>query len=957
MQKLICFLFLLLGFTSGVNTLFAETRCFTILEQASNTNDYEEAVTLYAKCDKCLSELLKKNTSRDGSAEIYMELFNSKNLQLYLYSLNNKLKEWGMLIEQTKTALPVYLQHIPESPDRRDMLAWFKILETSYYYERGLFRDAKSIAAEIIADLEPLPVDVVEQDRENLATAYNFLGKIYAAWGALLQAESCFLKSIEYRGGKKNSWAYKLLGDLYLEKKPDVAERYYKQAKNEIVGMLPSSNSDDSIRYLNRLREIYLKLAIRYADRKQFQLAKNALDHAEEFDKKLGSKNALYRILALRARIFREENDAKNAAKSIDLGFISLRDNGKIQHYEFAELQLEKSRLLIALGHAKDALSELDKAKEVLAPNLSFAAGSISAAGLEAPITFLDLIKLRVEVLYQLKVLGQGEESLLQDLWNTAKIGVDIIDSLKTQFQFEADKTLVLQNYKSIFEYLIWVGKELCDRGKSDYCEKALITADKNKHLQLLETFRKRRLMNLGDALTGQLIQEIISLESDIRFLQDGTLKNQKYIDLLNKKEASLKRLKDYNPKVYSMLFQPDYITIEMIRQTLLSEDDLLIEFFEGEKYIFTFFMTIDTLLIHSYERNNQRSYENNIRVLQNSLHTVNSDLSSIPKFQEVSFWVYEHLLLPLGDFSHKSHVIMIPDETMTSIPFEVILNNKIEDREIRWQDLVPNYLVQHYSFTYLYSLNVLRENNQGRSKEKSTKFATFTSKYLTRNLKASEEVAKNITRQLNGSLHTKVTKKQFLEYVQDLNAFLLVAHAEYDAKNPLESKIIISDSQIGDTLYAYELYQYEIPVDFSFFMNCDLDRKDQGRPTGGRFLPNFTQSFNFAGVKSAVISIWEATDGASGELIESFFNQLDSLKISKDRALQQAKIQYLDYYKNKGDGGKLQPYYWAHFIQQGNPDYIDLRTRQDPVKLILIILGVLLAILFFLSRKKSATS
>lgn len=75
----------------------------------------------------------------------------------------------------------------------------------------------------------------------------------------------------------------------------------------------------------------------------------------------------------------------------------------------------------------------------------------------------------------------------------------------------------------------------------------------------------------------------------------------------------------------------------------------------------------------------------------------------------------------------------------------------------------------------------------------------------------------------------------------------------------------------------------------------------------------NLAWAFNKAGIKSAVISLWDVNDYASWQIMTSFYKNLKSGMI-KPEALRQAK---LDYLKNN-DEVMSNPYYWAGFEYYG---------------------------------------
>ncbi len=934
--------------------LTAETACYDIFVKAmeADSDSFEVKEELYAQLDQCLAGLLKKTNSDQEKEEIYTELIQSKLFQVYMYASANKLIALRNAIQENHIVLPKYLAYINNETYRRAFFQTFKLYEVNYYYKRGVLSKTKSIAEEIIYDFEHVEEEPTNRDSLVVAKAYEFLGIVNHKLGAIQKAEGNYIKSLSYGDGT-DGWGFKLLGDLYLGKDDVKAQSYYEKIERQLKkNLLQPKDSYYSI-YNNRLSAIYLRMSEIRVRNKQLIKAIDYLKKAEIHDN-LGSREYMNRIYFQYAQIYKERKNINQAEQYLDKTISFLRTQNKSKHYESVEAYIEKAKLY-STYNAQKALDTLDHATRILLVNskFDFLKPKLNYSKLEAKITFLDLIQVRVKTLYQIALgTSSRDREVLKNLWSTAELGIQLIDSVKTQFLFEGEKELIIKNYRSIYEKLIWAGKELCDKEGQEYCQKSLLYADKTKSLRILESFRKRRLMELGDPEVNRLMRTIMLIESDLQLKSKELKSNSTLLELLSEKEATMKDFKSYNAGLFDLFFNTEYISIDKIQETLLSSDDVLVEFFEGEHYIFTFFMSTDTIFIHSFENSPENSFKDKIRVLQEILESPNANIAIPADFQKAALWIYNNLLSPLEKFSSKTNVIVIPDGSLANIPLEVLVTRAIAGQEINWRRLKEQYLINDYSFTYLYSLNILNEKkNQSQIKNRK-KFASFASSYLDQpSLSVSRETAKRITETLDGNLYEELSKDEFLEMVIKYNAFLMVAHAEYEAGDPLKSKIVISDFRKGDTLYLYELYMHTLPVDFAFFMSCELNKGSRQEQTSGPFLGNFTHALNFTGIKSSVLSMWNAVDKTSSEIITSFFDNLVFEKMSKPKALQSAKLDYLA--RNDSDLA-LHPYLWAQFIQQGDPTHINLKNSKNNLfKIFIGLLGGLVVFFFFYKRIK----
>jgi CHAT domain-containing protein len=93
-----------------------------------------------------------------------------------------------------------------------------------------------------------------------------------------------------------------------------------------------------------------------------------------------------------------------------------------------------------------------------------------------------------------------------------------------------------------------------------------------------------------------------------------------------------------------------------------------------------------------------------------------------------------------------------------------------------------------------------------------------------------------------------------------------------------------------------------------------------------GEGIISLGRSFMHAGVPSVVMTLWELNDAASIRLMSNFYALL-SQGLSKNEALRQAKLQYL----NDNQGITAHPFFWASPILIGNTKGIPVEQRQQP--------------------------
>ena len=590
--------------------------------------------------------------------------------------------------------------------------------------------------------------------------------------------------------------------------------------------------------------------------------------------------------------------------------------------------------------------------------------GQILISSMGPAITYLNVVAMQARGAYLIAQKVHSQESY-QSSWTHARDCIQIIDSLKNQYQFEKEKEMIIANYLDIFEYFIWASSQLCEGGDQNYCEFALIASDKSKSLSILENIRKRRISQIGDETARGLIEDQIGLSASINKLnlriekelserssiEISALENSR-AQLLAKRNLIIHRIRDEYPRIFQLFFNYSFPSLEEIREHLLDENTVLIEFFEGREHIFVFFLTHDDLILHHVDLGDEEHYfDKNIelkRILYNFNGLQNIDESAI--FQQQAYGLYKMLLAPLEKLN-KKNLIVIPDGEMEGIPIEVLVNTNSEKQSPDWSDLIDHYLVNAYSISYQHSIRIFLET-QGKETPKTNKFAAMIAEYNSiGSLSQSIQSARNVAEDLNGQTLYVSNSTDFLSEAKVFEGILAVLHAEYNAQNPLDSRILFSDT-VENNLLAADLLDEHINLDMAFFMSCDLNNYTPGQDRKTHVIRNFAYALDMAGVKSSIISIWKAADGSSNQIIESFFDLLTNHNLDKPHALRQAKLDYIN--AHRYDPPALHPFFWAHFIQHGDSHHIDLKSPFLTINHLLIGLFLLSSMAFIAWKLKN---
>jgi CHAT domain-containing protein len=97
------------------------------------------------------------------------------------------------------------------------------------------------------------------------------------------------------------------------------------------------------------------------------------------------------------------------------------------------------------------------------------------------------------------------------------------------------------------------------------------------------------------------------------------------------------------------------------------------------------------------------------------------------------------------------------------------------------------------------------------------------------------------------------------------------------------------------------------------------------GQVAGGEGILGLQRSFQVAGAKTVVASLWGVDDDATRKLMERFYDNLWQKKLSKLEALRQAQLSMLRGELVRGvevertPDNRLPPFYWAAFVLSGD--------------------------------------
>lgn len=447
---------------------------------------------------------------------------------------------------------------------------------------------------------------------------------------------------------------------------------------------------------------------------------------------------------------------------------------------------------------------------------------------------------------------------------------------------------------------------------------------ERNASQNLIKEFDKKLKRSNSKNIT--LIANLNSLKSELNFYTSSSerKKNQKKIVELESKIKSLTQKINETEKNFTSFTTSNFSVKEVISN--LTNEQQIIKYYVCDNVIYVVSLSKNDIQIQKI--NQKEKWENIVNSFIGQLKKINLEANSKK----------ENLYKNLVPFELKKSIIIIPDGFLNYLPFETLFNTKTK-----------KYLVENHLISYDYSMPMwlMHQKNKGKNYSNLVAFSPFYSSTLKttnrsdfRELKYAGIESESIVNLFDGTLFKKenATKDNFIKEKGNFDIFHLSMHSQLFEDDFNKSCLIFSNDE---KLYFSELYGMHIPASLVVLSACDTGN---GSLKSGEGIMSINRALTYAGVESAVVSLWQVPDKETSEIMISFYENLKKGQ-SKDEALANAKTTFI-----KNNPMKNHPFYWAGFIVTG--DVSPMVTTNYWVWIIVILITSSLFLLFYYRKK-----
>ncbi|WP_106791140.1 CHAT domain-containing protein [Aquimarina sp. Aq78] len=427
----------------------------------------------------------------------------------------------------------------------------------------------------------------------------------------------------------------------------------------------------------------------------------------------------------------------------------------------------------------------------------------------------------------------------------------------------------------------------------------------------------------------------------------------------LDRKQDSLTQIIEKNyPKYYQLKHQNKIISVADI-QKKLGENTILLEFFVSDNSTYAFTISkkeikVTTLLTTELNKN--------IEALRAAIVAKNTIV-----FKTISYALYSQLIAPVKDKIKGDQLIIIPDGSLWHLNFDVLLTKN----DLSYDPKALSYLLKEYAISYASSANLLfvpfKSGLQSKKRQECLAFSFSDGEIIDTktmslaalratnyDLPGTRKEIKAISDIIDGQYYfgSQAIEANFKKKASQYSILHLALHGDVDNEHPENSKLLFTkgNDTIEDSyLYSHELFAMNIPAELTVLSACNTG---SGKIAQGEGVMSLGNAFQYAGTKSLLLSSWEISDQTTPELMRLFYTNLKE-GMHKARALQQAKIQYL----NTAHINRTDPFYWGGFYLVGDSSPIPF--KEYTMLYWCIGLGILIVfcigILWYQRKRKNA--
>lgn len=875
-------------------------------------------------------------------------LKKTEQWEKYIYCLNalsycyNQLEDYKSMEEGNKLALSEAKRLLP--PTHELFAGALNNLGYFYYIVREDYDKAEKIYLDGLSQ--------VPESNDSIPLVIR--GALYENLGSVKRKAGDFEVAIEYLNEAKRlhdiGYQKYLVGEVPVNIRKVVVlqnrallfhflERYddaINDLKSALTELEKGSRRDE--RYFVKC---YTALADNYLEIRELSKAKEVVNSALSF--KTNKSILKSEIEHVRGKIAFATGDRRNGQLFLNSALTLLPESRKVSR-GIIYLSLAKGNLSLDAYGESFKYSELGLAEISNKETNGFVGGNNFPSLLDA----INILTVRAKSL-SLKNRDSQNSAELKKTFEAWQWVSQLVENLQKEFSSEASKIylteIAVENYELAAKYAhevysTFVIDEKRYAEAEEFLRWMLFFSEKSRAAVLEGEWTKRKSRGLFPAL-DTLLNKQSKLRVELNYAQKmAKKKSSKSSDSFWKnEELKLRRaidevgdeMKGEFPQ-YNSLLSSDYFDQNEIKNKLGEEGAVIAEYFVVGDSIFLFELNADTIHFHVIE-NGKHLREEGETILSNLKL---SSIDGILQFKNAGRELYKALIEPLS-LSPQQRLIIVPDDWLSYIPFDVFLTQDINNDAVRaWPFLVKEHPISFVWSATLWSQFELK-NKQVKNVFALAPVFEGTPQYLKY---SKEELSSFHGIDSKILLREKATVHGLRSNAPKFDIIHLSTHASASAEN-VEPVVEMIDGEVA----VSDLQLLQLKAKMAVLSACETQI---GEHQKGEGVMSLSRAFAYAGVPSVVATLWSVNERSTADLMKVYYENIFAEK-SKDIALQKAKVVYLE---NCSDI-RTAPYYWSGISLTGDASALKIQSTPNYTCLLISSLFLLLIVLFFIRKRR----
>lgn len=470
----------------------------------------------------------------------------------------------------------------------------------------------------------------------------------------------------------------------------------------------------------------------------------------------------------------------------------------------------------------------------------------------------------------------------------------------------------------------------------------------------LLEATRKSYALQFA-GVANSLVEKELELSKKISIVEkliyeysiDSSTEAKERIEELRSRlqpltheyQELLQQIEAESPKYHNLKFAQTYVDIPTIQQEYLAPDQGMIGYFVGRKNIHIYLVTPDNFKVTTIKKD--FPLEEWVSQLQEAIRAPFDPLAepeSYPKYADLytklGHQLYQKLIEPIAQELPR-RLIIIPDDVLANLPFEVLLSNPPTDRSFDFKD--HDYLVRTKDIAYCYSATMFREMTdkeyeyqqieQQPSVLAMAPFANFSDEavdlYQIQRLAFSKKELEAVCNSIpcQSYMDQKATDTAYLREAKNYRIVHLSTHGVVQSKLGNFSYLLFYPDEARKEvkkLYVREIYTQPLKAEMVVLSACETGI---GQLQRGEGTISLARAFAYSGAKSIVTTLWKVKENVSAQQMAKFYALLQAStkegSNNKDYTLSEVKRNFID--DDLTSNSQAHPFNWAGFIAIGD--------------------------------------